>query len=188
MPSELEPAVAAAEAFKEKCVFTVRSKNQGGKFQGPETERVALIERLTKMQPMFMDIELDTIKENDHLADLMENSKTKMIVSWHDFEHTPASEDLSKRLTEMRIYSNYLKIVTMAKIVDDSLRLLDLYEVTAGLNPIIFGMGEAGVLSRVLCTVVGNAPFAYASLGAPVAPGQLSLVQMRRLYERLKIR
>jgi 3-dehydroquinate dehydratase-1 len=73
----------------------------------------------------------------------------------------------------------------MAQKVEDSMRLLDIYQDTLGLYPVIFAMGEAGVVSRVLCTIVGNAPFTYASVDSAVAPGQLTVGQMRKLYDRM---
>jgi 3-dehydroquinate dehydratase-1 len=82
------------------------------------------------------------------------------------------------------MYSNYIKIVTTAKNTQDALRLLDLYETAIGLNLIAFAMGEAGIISRILCTVFGNAPFTYAALEKAISPGQLTIKQMRKLYDR----
>jgi 3-dehydroquinate dehydratase-1 len=45
-------------------------------------------------------------------------------------------------------------------------------------------MGEAGIISRILCTVFGNAPFTYAALEKAISPGQLTIKQMRKLYDR----
>ena len=42
-------------------------------------------------------------------------------------------------------------------------------------------MGEYGILSRILCTLLGS-PFTYASLVESVAPGQLTLREMRSIY------
>ncbi|HUG96446.1 MAG TPA: type I 3-dehydroquinate dehydratase, partial [Nitrososphaera sp.] len=126
-------------------------------------------------------------QENDVLADFLESQKTPVLVSWHDFEETPPSDKIADLLSEMRVYSNYVKIVTTAKSVDDSLRLLERYKTATGLDPIFFAMGEAGVVSRVMCTVTGNAPFTYASLEKAVAPGQLTVKQMRDLYDNLKV-
>ena len=64
---------------------------------------------------MLLDVELDTIKENDELADFLE--KTPILVSWHDFQQTPPSDELAHILSEMRIYSHYVKVVTTAKSV-----------------------------------------------------------------------
>ena len=50
-------------------------------------------------------------------------------------------------------------------------------------------MGEAGVLSRILCTLIGNAPFTYASLDKALAPGQLTAADeeiARQDYQRLQ--
>ena len=47
-------------------------------------------------------------------------------------------------------------------------------------------MGEAGVLSRILCTLIGNAPFTYASLDKALAPGQLTgHEQMKKLHDKI---
>lgn len=175
-------AAESVDSVKNRAVFTLRSVSQGGKFSGTEEERLRLLRKLAEKRPMLVDVELETLQKNDNLADYLELASIPVLVSWHDFEGTPATEDLSKILTEMRLYSNYTKIVTMAKSVCDSLRLLDLYENAIGLYPIIFAMGEAGVLTRVLCTMYG-APFTYAALETAVAPGQLTVAQMRKLYD-----
>jgi 3-dehydroquinate dehydratase-1 len=43
-------------------------------------------------------------------------------------------------------------------------------------------MGELGILSRVLCNVIGDSPFTYATIEKAVAPGQLTINQMRSIY------
>jgi 3-dehydroquinate dehydratase I len=185
-PDKLQAAIDAAKGIKGRAVFTLRSKDQGGKFSGSEPDRVKWLRKLAEQKPMLLDVELHTLQENDDLADFLESQKTPMLVSWHDFQQTPPSDTLADLLSEMRIYSNYVKVVTTAKSAEDSLRLLEMYETAVGLNPIFFAMGDAGVISRVLCTVAGNAPFTYASLEKAVAPGQLTVRQMKRLYESMK--
>jgi len=181
--NRMQAAIDAVKGIRSKAVFTLRSKDQGGKFAGSEQERIEWLKKLAQQKPMLLDVELDTIKENDELADFLE--KTPILVSWHDFQQTPPSDELAHILSEMRIYSNYVKVVTTAKSVEDSLRLLELYESTTGLHPVIFAMGDAGIVSRILCTIVGNAPFTYTSLEKAVAPGQLTVKQMRKLYDRI---
>jgi len=185
-PDQLQAAIDSVNTIKGKAVFTLRSKSQGGKFDGSDQERLSWLRKLAEQKPMLVDVELDSIQENDSLADFLDEQKTPILVSWHDFQETPVSDKIADLLSEMRIYSNYVKVVTTAKSVQDSLRLLEVYENTIGLHPVIFAMGEAGVVSRILCTVVGNAPFTYASLENAVAPGQLTIKQMRALYDRMK--
>ncbi|MEP0824833.1 MAG: type I 3-dehydroquinate dehydratase [Nitrososphaera sp.] len=186
-PEQLQAAIDVASGIKSKAVFTLRSADQGGKFSGSEQDRIKWLYRLAEQRPMLLDVELLTIQKNDELADYLENQKASLLVSWHDFEKTPPNEKLADVLSEMRIYSNYVKVVTTASAIDDSLRMLELYETAIGLHPIFFAMGEAGVLSRVMCTIAGNAPFTYASLEKKVAPGQLTVTQMRKLYDRMKL-
>jgi 3-dehydroquinate dehydratase-1 len=85
----------------------------------------------------------------------------------------------------MKIYSNFIKIVTTAKDAQDALRLLDFYDYINGLNLIAFAMGEPGIISRILCTIYGNAPFTYASLEKPLFSGQLTIKRMRKIYDRI---
>ena len=186
-PDSLPAALNAATGIKDRTVYTLRPKSEGGMFAGSEENRLYWLYRLVEQEPMLVDVELDTLKKNDELADFLEGKKSPLLVSWHDFEKTPPSDFIADLLSEMRTYSNYVKIVPTAQSVEDSLRLLELYETAIGLSPIFFAMGDAGVISRVLCNIIGNAPFTYASLEKIVAPGQLTVQQMKKLYNMMRV-
>jgi 3-dehydroquinate dehydratase I len=187
-PDLLPEALQAARGIKDRTVFTLRSRSEGGRFASSEENRLHWLYRLAEQEPMLLDIELDTLKKNDEFADFLEKKRSPLLVSWHDFKKTPPSDSIADILSEMRTYSNYVKIVTTAHSVEDSLRLLELYETAIGLFPIFFAMGDPGVISRLLCTLVGNAPFTYASLEKSLAPGQLTLQQMKKLYDKIGVR
>ncbi len=176
---------AADRIEKDRAVFTLRPKGHGGRFSGTEQERVKLLRKLAEKRPMLIDVELETLQANDNLADYLELASIPTLVSWHDFEKTPPNDELVDMIMEMRLYSNYVKVVTTAKSVDDSVRLLSLYESIIGLHPIIFAMGEAGVMTRVLCALYG-APYTYATVEKAFAPGQLTIAQMRQLYGSIR--
>lgn len=186
-PNLLPEVVQAARGIKDRTVFTLRPKSEGGMFASTEEKRLHWLYRLAEQEPMLLDVELETLKKNDGFADFLEKKRSPILVSWHDFKKTPPTDAIADILSEMRTYSNYVKIVTMAHSIEDSLRLLELYETAIGLSPIFFGMGEAGVISRLLCTVIGNAPFTYASLEKSLAPGQLTLQQMKKLYDKMAV-
>ena len=182
----LAEALQASKDIKDRAIFTLRSSSEGGKFAGSEQNRLQWLATFAELKPMLLDIELDTLKKNDELADFLEEQKSRILVSWHDFEKTPPNDEIADMLSEMMTYSNYVKVVTTAKSIEDALRLLEMYnETTIELHPIFFAMGEAGVISRVLCTLVGNAPFTYASLERVLAPGQLTLIQIKKLYDKI---
>jgi 3-dehydroquinate dehydratase I len=184
-PHLLPEALQAARRVKDRSIFTLRTKTQGGMFASSERDRLQWLHRLAEEEPMLLDVELDTLQKNDDFADFLEDKRNPLLVSWHDFERTPPIYTISDRLSEMRTYSNHVKIVTTARSIEDSLRLLELYDTAIGLCPIFFAMGEAGVLSRILCTLIGNAPFTYASLDKALAPGQLTVQQMKKLYDKI---
>jgi 3-dehydroquinate dehydratase-1 len=183
--SDIGHAIRIAESTKAKAIFTLRSGQEGGKFKGTENERIDLLEKLSMARPMLLDVEYRTIKNNDYLADFLTSQQTPILISWHDFKCTPPTNRLVDVLNGMKIYSNYAKIVTTARETQDALRVLDLYEDVTGLELIAFAMGEFGVISRILCTIIGNAPFTYASVNSNTAPGQLDLSRMRRLFDRI---
>jgi 3-dehydroquinate dehydratase I len=186
-PDLLPEALRAARGIKDRTVFTLRSRSEGGVFASTEEDRLRWLYRLADQEPMLLDVELDTLKKNDEFADFMERKRSPLLVSWHDFEKTPPSDSIADVLSEMRTYSNYVKVVTTAHSIEDSLRMLELYETATGLSPIFFAMGDAGVVSRLLCTLVGNAPFTYATLEKSIAPGQLTLQQMKKLYDKMGV-
>lgn len=165
--------------YKNQSVYTLRPENEGGKFGKDEHHRIALLRKLMDAKPLFVDVEYNLVSNNDKVADMVENSDVRTLISWHDFAKTPSLEELIRLVTEMSVYSPYIKIVTTAKTIDDSITMLKLYQcINTNINLIAFSMGELGIISRILCSVTGNAPFTYASLGAAVAPGQLSIDQM----------
>ena len=171
---------------KERAVFTCRAPNEGGKYAGAETERVTALRRLAAFRPMLLDVEYNTMTANDDLMDQFTAQNCNTLVSWHNFDQTPSTEELNTLLNKMKEYSTNVKIVTMAKNGNDNFSVLKLYEIAkrANVNLIAFCMGEHGVLSRVLCTYAG-AQFTYVSLTDAIAPGQLTLKQMRSIYNML---
>ena len=184
--SEIAKAMEIVYPFKSKSVFTIRSIAENGKFSGDEKERVDLIKFLSDSHPLFIDVEISTLDSNPLLYEYLHNNSSSLLVSWHNFEYTPPDSELEEKMEKMKCYSDVIKIVTMAKNVDDGFRLLDLYNKYPNVKLISFAMGDLGILSRVLCTLIGNCPFSYASLEKPVAPGQLSIKEMRYMYQRIE--
>ena len=186
--SDMEEALKIAENIREKAVFTLRTPAEGGKFKGNNNDRIEWLKKLAMAKPMLLDIEYSTIQSNDDLANYCKTQKIPVLLSWHDFEKTPPKDQLKYMLEKMRVYSNHIKMVTTAINIVDALRILDLlYENTAESNLIAFSMGEAGIISRIMCTIIGRSPFTYAALEESIAPGQLTVVQMRDIYDKISL-
>ncbi|HEX2067439.1 MAG TPA: type I 3-dehydroquinate dehydratase, partial [Nitrososphaeraceae archaeon] len=176
--SDMDQAMSISNMISKKAVYTLRAPDEGGHFKGSIAQRIAWLKKLAASKPMLLDVELNTIKYNTCLTGYLKAQNVSLLISWHDFEKTPQDAELKRLLYEMRTYSQNIKMVATAQTTVDSLRLLDLYENARGLNLIAFAMGDAGVISRVLCVIIGNAPFTYASLEKAISPGQLTVKQM----------
>lgn len=187
---ERQDMIAALDAVlkhRERAVFTCRSPDEGGRYKGTEQERITTLRQLAAFGPMLLDVELSTMAANEDLVDQFAAIDCNIMTSWHNFDETPATAELVTVMKEMKAYGGKAKIVTTAKDMEDNLKVLKLYETARKekIELVSFCMGEHGLLSRVMCTYAGS-PFTYASLVEAVAPGQLTVGQMRAIYDRLK--
>ena len=171
------------EAIKKdlnKIVCTLRPKTEGGKFPGNEKERIAILKLIAEYNPFLLDVEFNTLKKNSSLRKYLKSTKTELLVSWHDFKKTPSSSELKKKMSQMSKFSSNVKIVSTAKSVNDSNRVLEMYSKKGKNNLIAFAMGDLGRISRILCLYLGS-PYTYVSLGKPVAPGQFSVDEVKKI-------
>ena len=163
-----------------KVVCTLRPKTEGGKFTGNEKERISIIKLIAEYNPFLLDIEFNTLNKNKELFKYLKSTKTKLLVSWHDFKKTPKNADLKNKIKQMSKFSNNVKIVSTAKSTDDSTRMLELYKNKGKNNLISFAMGDFGRISRILCLYLGS-PYTYVSLGKAIAPGQFSVDEVKKI-------
>ena len=182
-PKDVPEALELTKRHLKKCVCTLRPKSEGGVFSGSEKERILIIKLIAEYNPFLLDIEYNTLSKNKKLSAYIKKTKTNVLVSWHDFKKTPDIKVLTKMLKKMKKFSHYVKIVTSAKQVDDSSRVLALYALGKKINLIAFSMGDYGKMSRILCLYLGS-PYTYVSLGKPIAPGQFSLSQIKAIANR----
>ena len=180
---KIEQIPEALEIIKKdlnRIVCTLRPKIEGGKFTGNEKERIAILKLIAEYNPFLLDVEFNTLKRNSSLVKYLKSTKTKLLVSWHDFKKTPSSAELKKKMNQMIKFSSNVKIVCTAKSTDDSNRMLELYSKKGKSNLISFAMGDLGRISRILCLYLGS-PFTYVSLGKAIAPGQFSVDEIKKI-------
>ncbi len=115
-------------------------------------------------------------------ADLMGLAPSKVVVSVHDLEGLPPDvAGLAERMAATG--ARYVKVVGTANDSNDAVRLLEAQKSFEGSNVSLFGMGEAGIATRVLAPYFG-APLMFASIvpGGATAPGQLQARDLRDVY------
>ena len=185
---KMEQVPSALEIIKKdlnRIVCTLRPKTEGGKFSGTEKERIAIIKLIAEYNPFLLDIEYNTLKKNKELVKYLKTTKTKLLVSWHDFKKTPKDAELKNQINQMSKFSSNVKIVSTAKSTEDATRMLELYSKKGKNNLISFAMGDAGRISRILCLYLGS-PYTYASLGKAIAPGQFSVDEVNKIINLKK--
>ena len=183
-PNLVPDALQQIKKDLRKCVCTLRPVSEGGKFEGGEKNRISIIKLIAEYNPFLLDVELNTLSKNKNLRRYLKNTGTDILVSWHNFKQTPSNSALKKKLTQMKKISNNIKIVTMAKSINDATQVLSLYK-NNNTKLIAFSMGNYGRISRILCLFLGS-PYTYASLGKPIAPGQFSVDEVKSIFGRRK--
>jgi len=164
-----------------KIVCTLRPISEGGNFSGTEKNRISILKLIAEYNPFLLDIELNTLTRNKNLSHYIKNTGTDMLVSWHSFKQTPRFSILKRKYFQMKKFSNYIKIVTMAKSINDASLVLSLYNDNKNTQLITFSMGKHGRMSRILCLLLGS-PYTYVSLGKPIAPGQFSIDEVKEIF------
>ena len=66
---------------------------------------------------MLLDIEISIIKKDKEMRQFLKENKIPILVSSHDFKKTPNLSSLLKKLEDMSNYSNYVKLVTTARLL-----------------------------------------------------------------------
>ena len=130
-------------------IVTNRTVREGGKFDGSEEDRIALLKLAIRLQADYVDIEHGSIQ---HLCGDTEHrvptSTTKIIVSYHNFCKTRDNlTDIYNRLSQSG--ADIVKIVTHANSITDNVRIYRLLQ-QSQIPTISFCMGELGIISRIL--------------------------------------
>jgi len=184
-PIQIPNFLNSVKTHLQRCICTLRPKSEGGKFSGTEKERISILKLVAEFNPYLLDVEYNTLK-NKELYKFLKTNKVNLLVSWHDFSKTPGREFLKNMVKKMSRFSKNIKIVTTARTIDDTLRILALYrQKPTSTNLVAFAMGDYGRMSRILCTRLGS-PFTYVSLGKPIAPGQFNIEEMKSIFSLQK--
>jgi len=168
--------------IESRCILTLRSSKEGGRFRGGEAKRVQLLYHLIDLKPAYIDIELEAVKKEKKLAEV--HAETTLIVSKHSFTNTPNQSTLSRWVEEALSFGGVGKVVTTAKSFEDNLRVMEVLKQAPKSRLIAFCMGELGLISRVLAPLLGS-PIVYTCLKEATAPGQIELSEALRLYRVL---
>jgi len=167
-------------------IVTCRDQRQGGVRPYPQQLRIDVLTAALKAGVEFIDIEFDNFLRTENQEKirvaLSQNAKGRLILSAHNFS--------TKFADLKRLYRSILtlypvaipKLVYTANHINDCFEAFDLLQQTGG-ERIVFCMGEAGLISRILAKKLGSfLTFASIDEQSATAPGQLTVKQFKELY------
>ena len=169
---------------------TFRSGHEGGCVDLPIDQYASLVRAIAASGNVdLVDIELwigDDAAED--LARFAHEHGVVVVMSHHDFEHTPDIECMRELLVRMAgLGADIPKLAVMARSAEDALRLLQA-TVLAGKEidtPLVtMAMGAEGAITRLVGEVFESSA-TFCALNDASAPGQVDLALAQRIMENL---
>jgi 3-dehydroquinate dehydratase-1 len=188
---DLDAVAVATEAVRDRLpaevplLFTFRSRSEGGEGDLDPAAYERLVLRAAALDAVdAVDVEMFT--ELGSLERIVNGARAKgcvVIMSSHDFEHTPPADQLVARLhLQQDLGADVVKIAVMPSDARDVLTLLSVteeYTASPAARPAItMAMGPLGVVSRLAGETFGSC-LTFGSVGTASAPGQVDAARLR---------
>ena len=170
-------------------LFTFRTKKEGGQKEIAEEAYVELNKNVVKSGLVdFIDVEMLGIESCvKGLIKFAHENKVLVVGSNHDFQKTPAEEEIVRRLCYMQeLGADILKIAVMPENKQDVLRLLsatdNMVQNHARQPVVTMSMAKTGMASRIMGEVFGSA-ITFGAMGKTSAPGQVPVERLKEMLE-----
>jgi 3-dehydroquinate dehydratase / shikimate dehydrogenase len=158
---------------------TCRRLAGGGKLRGGVQAELRWLRAAREAGCSWCDLEVETLRELDGQSLRELGLPPQILLSLHDFQRMPRERGLRRFAATPEREADAVKIAANGRTIGDSLRLVDIARRSRRL--VAVPMGEVGLPARILGLREGSA-LAYAPIGAPTAPGQVSLDALKNLY------
>lgn len=181
-----------SDQYNGKLIFLFRKQNLEKSDLNQEVKEKII--KVLETSENFLDLdindqkeELDFIEENKLKNKTSLLLRSKLIVSYHNYEETPSFQKIVDEIKEFDPV--IIKVSTFCQRAEDSLKLLNLLlELKKqGEKFIISGMGDDGKIVRIYGALWGNEMnFAPVDGNEKSAPGQLTKENLEKIFEILK--
>ncbi|HSU31354.1 MAG TPA: shikimate dehydrogenase [Bryobacteraceae bacterium] len=164
---------------------TCRHKQNHGRFGGSLEKQIAVLHEAAKHGATAVDLEVESAEQmKPAVAQLRE--VTPVVLSYHNFESTPALDPVLRRL--QRIPADAYKMAVTARKPGDNLRLVHFLKEHRDVPLIALAMSEVGAPTRILAPALGCVyTYAAPNDGDGTAPGQITARAMRTLFRSDKL-
>lgn len=173
------------ERLGEKALlFTFRTKGEGGQREAASEYYYRLNEAAALGGADLVDVEAYFDRDRERTAaeiGRLQSRGCRVIGSSHDFDRTPPTDEMVKRLRYMEaLGADAVKLAVMPAGREDVLRLLEATiraDAELSVPVVTMSMGWIGLISRLCGSLTGSA-MTFASVGKASAPGQIPAEQM----------
>jgi len=178
--------IAAAQKTKLPVIATCREKDEGGVRSFAAAEKTAILTACIEAGVEFIDCEQKLFARKEIGEPLKKSLKShpscRLILSAHQFKGAFADLNLKYEAMLSLWPMAICKLVYQARHITDCFEGLDLLH-RAGKDMIVFCMGPAGLMTRILAKKLGAfLTFAAPDDGAATAPGQVPVSVMKQRY------
>ena len=173
-------------------IFTCRSRLEGGHSKISEEKRLELISRALMTGDIdIADVEMSSGMDFvDSIKNITEQTRSKLILSYHNFDKTPPEEFIVDKLIQAeKMGADIAKVAVMPENNRDVLALMsatDRARTTLVRVPIItMSMGPLGAVTRLAGGQFGS-DITFAAGAVSSAPGQLAIADVRMVMDILR--
>jgi 3-dehydroquinate dehydratase type I len=174
-------------------IFTLRSKEEGGKFNFEKEKKLELIKEAINLGFEFVDVEMSFLEKiGKDVLSLKKKSKVKIILSYHNFKKPLTFREIEKIKRKMeKLKPDIYKIAVISKGKFKKEPILKLIEKAKKEKKkiIAIAMGEKAKFLRIKAMKMGNY-LNYFSLDPKekTAPGQVWIGDLDKVFLRGKIK
>jgi len=173
------------EAIEKPVIFTCRSKDEGGHFPGSEDERIEILSKAIESNVSWVDLEINIDSKNrKKLFQSANDSKTKVIASFHDIVQTPHSDEIISMVEEHAESGEVIKLCFKTNDHHDGIEIVNAcWSLRNNSTKIsIMGLGPSGDWTRLHAPLL-NQSMVYATLETDFHLGKKGLINVRDLTD-----
>jgi 3-dehydroquinate dehydratase I len=171
---------AAIQAEGWPVLLTIRLAVEGGAWKGADEQRWNLFERGLR-ELAGVDVEWRS-KLAQPVAKFAKKMRKVCVASYHDFEKTPAQDELEAVIAEAQELASIVKISTRLKSEKDEKVLRSLLAQKWKKPLCVIGMGAEWAHTRVEFPKLGSC-LTYGYLHKSTAPGQMSAAELTKMLK-----
>lgn len=180
------------QILKDKpLIATIRTHNEGGKMTVSDQDYEKIYREYLKV-PFMQLLDIEMFRDANRVAQLTKLAHAQnvlVIMSNHDFDKTPAQQEIENRLLQQdQMGADILKIAVMPQSKQDVLTLMNatLAVSQKSQKPLLtMSMGQLGTISRVATANIGG-NLSFGMIGEASAPGQIDVTQLKQLLKTVQ--